>query len=232
MKFLVSLVMAGLVAFTIPTAVDAANVNVRNSNKYASYEGTKLADGVTMYANDQKALFIDGGKTDIKTTLMRNGAERADIYTVLIKSENEMNYAVFGDVTMSQYSNFGVPATTHRGDTANVAPVAAFGNLGTAAQAKTSANSVDAVVSTINNGTNNMLGQYRVVTPLAKQGGAYVGTLRYTETVNNNSYNEILHIAVSESKYSGPNVKFIAIDEASEAKVYPKIRHLLTQKRK
>lgn len=227
MKFLTSLVIAGLVAFTIPTAVDAANVNARN-NKYSAYEGTKLADGVTMYANDQKALFIDDGKIDIKTVLMRNGAESATIYTVMIKNENEMNYAVFGDVTMSAYTNFSAPATT-----AGKQPsVSTFGALGSAVQTASSGNSVDAMVKAINNGNVAALGQYRVVTPLEKQGNVYIGTLQYTDTVNNNSYNEIFHVAVSESKYSGPNVKFIAIDEASDSKVYPKISHILTQKNK
>ena len=47
---------------------------------------------------------------------------------------------------------------------------------------------------------------------------------------NNNSYNEILHVAVSESKYEGPSVRFIAIDEESDAKVFPRVSNLLTGK--
>ena len=43
-----------------------------------------------------------------------------------------------------------------------------------------------------------------MVKPLVKQGNAYEGTLKYKSVANNNSYNEILHINLSEDKYTGP----------------------------
>lgn len=210
MKSIITLGVAAAVAFTIPYSVDAANINVqRNTAKYGTFEGVKLNDGVTMYPNAQKALFANDGKTDVKTALIDAGARSADVYTVLIKNENEMNYAVFANVM--------VGTTTPLVNTKHVsADTSSVGNL----------------VSSINSGNATDLGSYRVIAPLTKQGNAYVGTLKYTSQNNNNSYNEILHVAVSDSRYGGPNARFIAIDEESDAKVFPKISHLLTQKTK
>ena len=94
----------------------------------------------------------------------------------------------------------------------------------------TDASDVGNLVASINGGKAAELGQYQVVTPLAKHNKAYVGALKYTSKDNNNSYNEILHVAVSESKYDGPSVRFIAIDEENDAKVFPRVSNLLTGK--
>ena len=63
-----------------------------------------------------------------------------------------------------------------------------------------------------------------MVKPLVKQGNAYEGTLKYKSVANNNSYNEILHINLSEDKYTGPNARFIAIDETNDAAVFAKVK--------
>ena len=69
-----------------------------------------------------------------------------------------------------------------------------------------------------------------MVTPLAKHNKTYVGALKYTSKDNNNSYNEILHISISEDKYTGPNTHLIAVDEANDSVVFPKVKGLLHTK--
>ncbi|MDY4745907.1 hypothetical protein [Veillonella caviae] len=211
MKYIIPFVMASLITLLIPASGEAANINARNTvARYSSYEGTKLPGGVIMYPNaQQKALFANESKTDIKTALLNAGAQSANVYTILIKDENEMNYSIFTDLVVGLSHNLVNTKHVSR-DNSQV------GNL----------------ITTINNGQATELGNYRVVTPLTKQGNTYVGVLKYTNAINNNSYNEILHISISESKYAGPNVRFIAVDEDSDAKVFSKISHLLTQKNK
>ena len=58
------------------------------------------------------------------------------------------------------------------------------------------------------------------------------GTLKYKSVANNNSYNEMLHISLSEDKYTGPNARFIAIDEANDAAVFPKVKRFVNAKNK
>nr|WP_290123805.1 hypothetical protein [Veillonella rogosae] len=40
-----------------------------------------------------------------------------------------------------------------------------------------------------------------------------------------------MHINLSEDKYTGPNARFIAIDEANDATVFPKVKGLLNAKK-
>ena len=136
---------------------------------------------------------------------MQAGASRAEVYTLNIKNGNEMNYAVFANVIVSSKNN-----------------------LVNAKHVSTDSSSVGNLVASINEGTATEFGSYHVVTPLTKHNKAYIGTLKYTSKDNNNSYNEILHVAVSESKYEGPSVRFIAIDEENDAKVFPRVSNLLT----
>ena len=138
---------------------------------------------------------------------MQAGASRAEVYMLNVKRENEMNYAVFANVVVGSKHNL-----------VNTKHVSA------------DASDVGNLVASINGGKATELGQYQVVTPLSKHNKAYVGALKYTSKDNNNSYNEILHVAVSESKYESPNVRFIAIDEESDAKVFPRVNNLLTGK--
>ena len=84
--------------------------------------------------------------------------------------------------------------------------------------------------SAINNGDSPVLGTFTVINPLVKQGNAYEGTLKYKSIANNNSYNEILHISISEDKYTGPNAHLIAVDEANDSVVFPKVKGLLHTK--
>lgn len=207
MKSMIALALAGVVAMSTPVLVDAANINAsKYATAYGTYNGMKLNEGVTIYANAPKALFA-GGKTDVRTALMQAGASRAEVYTLNVKRENEMNYAVFANVVVGGKHN--LVNTKH---------------------VSTDASDVGNLVASINGGKAAELGQYQVVTPLAKHNKAYVGALKYTSKDNNNSYNEILHVAVSESKYEGPSVRFIAIDEESDAKVFPRVSNLLTGK--
>ena len=204
MKSMIALALAGVVAMGTPVLVDAANINAsKYVAAYGTYNGMKLNEGVTIYANAPKALFAGAGKTDVRTALMQAGASRAEVYTLNVKRENEMNYAVFANVVVGGKHN--LVNTKH---------------------VSTDSSDVGNLVASINGGKATELGQYQVVTPLAKHNK----TLKYTSKDNNNSYNEILHVAVSESKYEGPSVRFIAIDEESDAKVFPRVSNLLTGK--
>ncbi len=91
--------------------------------------------------------------------------------------------------------------------------------------------SLGALASAINKGDSPILGTFTVVTPLAKQGNVYEGILKYKSVANNNSYNEVLHISLFDDKYTGPNARFIAINEANDAAIFPKVKTLLTVKK-
>ena len=208
MKSMIALALAGVVAMSTPVLVDAANINAsKYAAAYGTYNGMKLNEGVTIYANAPKALFAGGGKTDVRTALMQAGASRAEVYTLNVKRENEMNYAVFANVVVGGKHN--LVNTKH---------------------VSTDASDVGNLVASINGGKAAELGQYQVVTPLTKHNKAYVGALKYTSKDNNNSYNEVVHIAVFDSKYDGPNIRFIAVDEENDAKVFPRINNIFSSK--
>ena len=208
MKSIIALTLSGIVAMSTPIIVDAANINAsKYTAAYGNYNGMKLNEGVTIYANAPKALFAGASKTDIRTALMQAGASRAEVYTLNIKNGNEMNYAIFGNVIIS--SNNNLVNTKH---------------------VSTDSSSIGNLVASINEGAASELGSYHVVTPLTKHNKAYIGTLKYTSKDNNNSYNEIVHVAVSDSKYAGPNIRFIAVDEENDAKVFPRINNVFSSK--
>ena len=167
MKSMIALALAGVVAMSTPVLVDAANINAsKYAAAYGTYNGMKLNEGVTIYANAPKALFAGAGKTDVKTALMQAGASRAEVYTLNVKRENEMNYAVFANVVVGGKHN--LVNTKH---------------------VSTDASDVGNLVASINGGKAAELGQYQVVTPLAKHNKTYVGALKYTSKDNNNSDN-------------------------------------------
>ncbi len=211
MKKLVLLATAAAVLVSVPTIGSAANIkNILNRSQTVAYQGVKLPEGVTMYQNNPKALFAGEAKKDIKSVFIEAGATSANVYTLNIKNENEMNYAVFGDVVLGKQLASQISETKH----VNADP-----------------STLGALASSINKGDSPILGKFTVVTPLSKQGNAYEGTLKYKSIANNNSYNEVLHISLSEDKYTGPNARFIAIDEADDAAIFPKVKSLLTAKK-
>lgn len=211
MKKLVLLATAAAVLVSVPAMGSAANIkSILNRSQTVTYQGVKLPEGVTMYPNNPKALFAGDAKKDIKSVFIEAGATSANVYTLNIKNENEMNYAVYGDVVLGKQLSGQISETKH----VNSDPSA-----------------LGALASAINKGDNPILGTFIVVTPLSKQGNAYEGTLKYKSVANNNSYNEVLHISLSEDKYSGPNARFIAIDEANDATIFPKVKSLLTAKK-
>ena len=211
MKKLVLLATAAAVLVSVPTIGSAANIkNILNRSQTVAYQGVKLPEGVTMYQNNPKALFAGEAKKDIKSVFIEAGATSANVYTLNIKNENEMNYAVFGDVVLGKQLASQISETKH----VNADP-----------------STLGALASSINKGDSPILGKFTVVTPLSKQGNAYEGTLKYKSIANNNSYNEVLHISLSEDKYTGPNARFIAIDEANDTAVFPKVKSLLTAKK-
>ena len=211
MKKLVLLATAAAVLVSVPAIGSAANIkSVLNKSQTVTYQGVKLPEGVTMYQNNPKALFAGNAKKDIKSVLIEAGATSANVYTLNIKNENEMNYAVFGDVALGKQLASQISETKH----VNADP-----------------STLGALASSINKGDSPILGKFTVVTPLSKQGNAYEGTLKYKSVANNNSYNEVLHISLSEDKYTGPNARFIAIDEANDAAVFPKVKSLLSAKK-
>ena len=211
MKKLVLLATAAAVLVYVPTIGSAANIkNILNRSQTVAYQGIKLPEGVTMYQNNPKALFAGEAKKDIKSVFIEAGATSANVYTLNIKNENEMNYAVFGDVALGKQLASQISETKH---------------------VNTDPSTLGALASSINKGDSPILGKFTVVTPLSKQGNTYEGTLKYKSIANNNSYNEILHLSLSEDKYTGPNARFIAIDEANDAAVFPKVKSLLTAKK-
>ena len=211
MKKLVLLATAAAVLVSVPAIGSAANIkSVLNKSQTVTYQGVKLPEGVTMYPNNPKALFAGDAKKDIKSVFIEAGATSANVSTLNIKNENEMNYAVYGDVVLGKQLSGRMSETKH----VNADP-----------------SSLGALASAINKGDSPILGTFTVVTPLAKQGNVYEGILKYKSVANNNSYNEILHINLSEDKYTGPNARFIAIDEANDDAVFPKIKGLLNAKK-
>lgn len=211
MKKLVLLATAAAVLASVPTIGSAANIkNILNRSQTVAYQGVKLPEGVKMYQNNPKALFAGEAKKNIKSVFLEAGATSANVYTLNIKNENEMNYAVFGDVALGKQLASQISETKH----VNADP-----------------STLGALASSINKGDSPILGKFTVVTPLSKQGNAYEGTLKYKSVTNNNSYNEVLHISLSEDKYTGPNARFIAIDEANDAAVFPKVKSLLSAKK-
>ena len=211
MKKLVLLATAAAVLVYVPTIGSAANIkNILNRSQTVAYQGIKLPEGVTMYQNNPKALFAGEAKKDIKSVFIEAGATSANVYTLNIKNENEMNYAVFGDVALGKQLASQISETKH---------------------VNTDPSTLGALASSINKGDSPILGKFTVVTPLSKQGNTYEGTLKYKSIANNNSYNEILHLSLSEDKYTGPNARFIAIDEADDAAVFPKVKSLITAKK-
>ena len=211
MKKLVLLATAAAVLVSVPTIGSAANIkNILNRSQTVAYQGVKLPEGVTMYPNNPKALFAGDAKKDIKSVFIEAGATSANVYTLNIKNENEMNYAVYGDVVLGKQLSGQISETKH----VNSDPSA-----------------LGALASAINKGDSPILGTFTVVTPLSKQGNVYEGTLKYKSVANNNSYNEVLHISLSDDKYTGPNARFIAIDEANDAAIFPKVKSLLSAKK-
>ena len=211
MKKLVLLATVAAVLVSVPVIGSAANIkSVLNKSQTVTYQGVKLPEGVKMYQNNPKALFAGEAKKDIKSVFLEAGATSANVYTLNIKNENEMNYAVFGDVALGKQLASQISETKH----VNADP-----------------STLGALASSINKGDSPILGKFTVVTPLSKQGNAYEGTLKYKSVANNNSYNEVLHISLSEDKYTGPNARFIAIDEANDAAVFPKVKSLLSAKK-
>lgn len=211
MKKLVLLATAAAVLASVPTIGSAANIkNILNRSQTVAYQGVKLPEGVKMYQNNPKALFAGEAKKNIKSVFLEAGATSANVYTLNIKNENEMNYAVFGDVALGKQLASQISETKH----VNADP-----------------STLGALAFSINKGDSPILGKFTVVTPLSKQGNAYEGTLKYKSVANNNSYNEVLHISLSEDKYTGPNARFIAIDEANDAAVFPKVKSLLSAKK-
>ena len=211
MKKLVLLATAAAVLVSVPTIGSGANIkNILNRSQTVAYQGIKLPEGVTMYQNNPKALFAGEAKKDIKSVFIEAGATSANVYTLNIKNENEMNYAVFGDVALGKQLASQISETKH---------------------VNTDPSTLGALATSINKGDSPILGKFTVVTPLSKQGNTYEGTLKYKSIANNNSYNEILHLSLSEDKYTGPNARFIAIDEADDAVVFPKVKSLLTAKK-
>ena len=210
MKKLVLLATAAAVLVSVPAIGSAANIkSVLNKSQIVTYQGVKLPEGVTMYQNNPKALFAGDAKKDIKSVLIEAGATSANVYTLNIKNENEMNYAVYGNIVLGKQLSGRMSETKH----VNADP----SSLGALASA--------------NKGDSPILGTFTVVTPLAKQGNVYEGILKYKSVANNNSYNEVLHISLFDDKYTGPNARFIAINEANDAAIFPKVKTLLTVKK-
>ena len=172
MKKLVLLATAAAVLVSVPAMGSAANIkSILNRSQTVTYQGVKLPEGVTMYPNNPKALFAGDAKKDIKSVFIEAGATSANVYTLNIKNENEMNYAVYGDVVLGKQLSGQISETKH----VNSDPSA-----------------LGALASAINKGDSPILGTFTVVMPLSKQVNVYEGTLKYKIIANNNYNNELL----------------------------------------
>ena len=188
MKRIVLLATVAAVLVSMPATGSAANIkSILNRSQTITYQGVKLPEGVTMYQNNPKALFAGEGKKDIKSVLLGSGASSADVYTLNIKNENEMQYAVYVNVVLGKQL---------------------FGRMSETKHLNTDSSSLGVLAAAINNGDSPALGTFTVINPLVKQGNAYEGTLKYKSVANNNSYNEVLHISLFDDKYTGPNARF------------------------
>ena len=149
MKKLVLLATAAAVLASVPTIGSAANIkNILNRSQTVAYQGVKLPEGVKMYQNNPKALFAGEAKKNIKSVFLEAGATSANVYTLNIKNENEMNYAVFGDVALGKQLASQISETKH----VNADP-----------------STLGALASSINKGDSPILGKFTVVTQLYKQ---------------------------------------------------------------
>ena len=182
MKKLVLLATAAAVLVSVPAVGSAANIkSILNRSQTVTYQGVKLPEGVAMYQNNPKALFAGDAKKDVKSVLVEAGATSADVYTLNIKNENEMHYAVYANVVLGKQLSSRMSETKH---------------------VNTDPSALGALAAAINKGDSPVLGTFTVVKPLVKQGNSYEGILKYKSVANNNSYNEILHINLSEDKYT------------------------------
>ena len=103
MKKIVLLATVAAALVSMPATGSAANIkSILNRSQTITYQGVKLPEGVTMYQNNPKALFAGEGKKDIKSVLLGLGASSADGYTLNIKNENEMQYAVYANVVLGK----------------------------------------------------------------------------------------------------------------------------------
>ena len=99
MRKLVLLATAAAVLVSVPAVGSAANIkSILNRSQTVTYQGVKLPEGVAIYQNNPKALFAGDAKKDVKSVLVEAGATFADVYTLNIKNENEMHYAVYANV--------------------------------------------------------------------------------------------------------------------------------------
>ena len=167
MKKLVLLATAAAVLASVPATGSAANIkSILNRSQTVTYQGVKLPEGVTMYQNNPKALFAGEGKQDVKSVLLEAGVSSADVYTLNIKTENEMRYAVYANVVLGKQLS---------------------GRMSEAKHMNTDSSSIGALAAAINKGESPALGTFTVINPLVKQGNAYEGTLKYKSVANNNS---------------------------------------------
>ena len=148
MKKLVLLATAATVLASVPATGSAANIkSILSRSQTVTYQGVKLPEGVTMYQNNPKALFAGEGKKDIKSVLLEAGASSADVYTLNIKNENEMQYAVYANVVLGKQL---------------------FGRMSETKHLNTDSSSLGVLAAAINNGDSPVLGTFTVINPLAK----------------------------------------------------------------
>lgn len=171
----------------------------------------KMPTGATMYDNNPKALFANDAVTSVKEYIRSLGALDANTYTLNIKNENEMNYAVVAEVVLGEQTlnRMGINLNT-RDKKAMLAQLA----------------------NTINTADINTVQRYKVVSPLTKNGDTYVGTFQINTTHNSNYYSEQLHVTLFDDRYAGLSVRIIAIDTNSDAKIWPRISELMKLKTK
>ena len=148
MKKIVLLATVAAVLVSMPAMGSAANIkSILNRSQTVTYQGVKLPEGVTMYQNNPKALFAGEGKKDIKSVLLEAGASSADVYTLNIKNENEMQYAVYANVVLGKQLSSRMSEAKHM---------------------NTDSSSLGALAAAINNGDSPVLGTFTVINPLAR----------------------------------------------------------------
>ena len=89
-----------------------------------------------MYTNTTKRCCW-AGKKDIKSVLLEAGASSVDVYTLNIKNENEMQYAVYANVVLGKQLSSRMSEAKHM---------------------NTDSSSLGALAAAINNGDSPVLG--------------------------------------------------------------------------
>ena len=173
--------------------------------------GMKAPAGLTVGRNDMKMMSINGGNTSVKQSILDAGAMGADVYQLMYKNNNSVDYGVLAQI--------------------NVGITGARNILGLTGS---SSNLTADIAKAINTGSGDVANQimpYKVVEPLRLEGKNYVGTLQTNYDNNGTDYTNNIHMVVYDDKYAGPTIRALAINADDESTLWPALSPLMKVKR-